>query len=394
MINNPIYRKKAKRISHSFAEKLLAKGKYKCSRCFVVKTLDMFYKDSSKKRGYQTCCKECASVSKSYKKATKKYNKRIIENLEDVYIKRQLYHDGVILKDVTSEMIVAKRKSIQTKRDLLKTKKDLLKKNKKMCPSCNKIKTIRVFDKRKTYCKKCYNFKSRESGRKTRTENYKKNVDRIIPENYIKKCTWCKKTKKSIYFYRGNTNKDGLSRLCKDCNYLKDKKYKPNASEKTKENRRIWAREYSIKNAERIRKRHRIYRLNNPGIIKKHKEREKMKRRKKSLNSINTCNDCNIKLGLKKDTKGMVVCNNCEIIRKETKSKKLREKYNNLPEKEKIEICNKQNKEKKKLRDSLDDSYVRSLLCSGGILKYKDIPQELVEAKREQLRIKRFLEKK
>ena len=65
-----------------------------------------------------------------------------------------------------------------------------------------------------------------------------------------------------------------------------------------------------------------------------------------------------------------------------------------MSEKEKIEIRNKQNKEKKKLRDSLDDSYVRSLLCSGGILKYKDIPQELVEAKREQLRIKRFLEKK
>jgi len=309
------------------SKKLLAEGKYKCSRCFLVKPLDMFYKDSSKKRGYQTCCKECASVSKSYKKASKKYNKRIIENLEDVYIKRVLYRDGVKLEDVTSKMIINKRKSIQEHRDKAIFKDMLLRENKRICRMCNKAK------KNNTFIKK----------------GNKKNV-------------------------------------CLDC-------YKPIA-EASKENRRIWAREYSIKNAERIRKRHRIYRLNNPGIIKKHKEREKIKRRKKSLNSINTCNDCNIKLGLKKDTKGMVVCNNCEIIRKETKSKKLREKYNNLPEKEKIEIRNKQNKEKKKLRDSLDDSYVRSQLCSGGILKYKDIPQELVEAKREQLRIKRFLEKK
>ena len=120
--------------------------------------------------------------------------------------------------------------------------------------------------------------------------------------------------------------------------------------------------------------------------------KEKIKRREKSLNSINTCNDCNIELGLKKDTKGMVVCNPCELIREEIKLKKAKERHNSLTEEQKIEYIKYQNKYHKKLRDNLDDIYIRNQLCNGGILKSKDIPQELIVAKREQLKLKRFLE--
>lgn len=378
---------KALRRKKRLAKKLLADGKYKCSRCFVVKTLDMFYKDSSKKCGFNRACKKCVSVNK---KASKKYNKRIRENLEDVYIKRALYRDGVKLEDVTSKMIINKRKSIQTKRDLLKTKKDLLKKNKKMCPSCNKIKRIKTFSKENYYCKKCHKLKERERVQKYRAEN----IGRIIPADYIKKCLCCKKTKKSIYFYRGNTKKDGLSRFCKDCDYLKGKKYKPNASEKTKENRRIWAREYRLKNAERIRERQRLYRLNNPEVNERRNKRERIKRREEFLIAINTCNDCNVELGLKKDTKGVRVCDNCEMIRKRINNEKNKERVKNYTEEQKLEIRKKQNKRMKEKRDNLDDSYIKNQLCSGGILKSKDIPKELIEAKREQLKLKRFLEKK
>ena len=159
-----------------------------------------------------------------------------------------------------------------------------------------------------------------------------------------------------------------------------------------KENNKIWEREYRIKNADRIRERRRLYVLNNPQIIKNAKKREKIKRREKSLNSINTCNDCNIELGLKKDTKGMVVCNPCELIREEIKLKKAKERHNSLTEEQKIEYIKYQNKYHKKLRDNLDDIYIRNQLCNGGILKSKDIPQELIVAKREQLKLKRFLE--
>ena len=98
-------------------KKLISNGKYKCSRCFIVKSLDIFYKDSSKNCGFSRCCKECASVSKARDKATKKYYKRIKENLEDIYL-RKLLCAGVILKykDIPQELIEAKRQHLKLKR--------------------------------------------------------------------------------------------------------------------------------------------------------------------------------------------------------------------------------------------------------------------------------------
>ena len=208
------------------SKKLLADGKYKCSRCFVVKPLGMFYKDSSKKHGYQRSCKECASVSETRGKATKKYLKRITENLEDVYIKKILYKEGIKLEDVTSKMIIRKRESIQEYRDRADFKNTLLKENKRICRVCNKPK------KNKTFIKKSH-----------------------------------------------------LTNVCLDC-------YNPMV-EASKENNRVWTRRYG-----------------------------------------------------------------------------------------KIE------------RDNLEDSYVKTLLCRRSFLKSKDIPQELIEAKRQQVKLKRILENK
>ena len=321
---------KALRKKKKLAKKLLADGKYKCSRCFTIKPLNMFYKDGGKKNGHAYHCKECAPVSKSYKKASKKYSKRIRENLEDVYIKRALYTDGVKLEDVTSKMIISKRKSIQKHRqieiDRINLKTKLLEEDKRICRICNKAKKNNTFIK-----------------------------------------------------------KNHLINVCLDC-------YKP-MMKASKENGKIWLKKYLIKNADRLRERRRLYRLNNPEIIKKCKEREKMKRREKSLNSINTCNDCNVELGLKKDTKGVRVCDDCEIIRKEINNEKNKERFKNYTEEQKLEIRKKQNKKTKKLREDLDDKYIINLLCSNSILKSKDIPQELVNAKREFLRFKRITKK-
>ena len=306
------------------SKKLLTDGKYKCSRCFVVKPLGMFYKDSSKKHGYQRSCKECASVSETRGKATKKYLKRITENLEDVYIKKILYKEGIKLEDVTSKMIIRKRESIQEYRDRADFKNTLLKENKRICRVCNKPK------KNKTFIKKSH-----------------------------------------------------LTNVCLDCYNLMVKA--------SKENTKIWEREYYSKNADRLRKKRKLYILNNPQIIKRGRQREKIKRREKSLNSMNTCNDCNIELGFKKDTKGIVVCNPCELIRKEIIAKKTKERYSNLTEEQKIQIRKKANKKMKKIRDNLGDIYIKNQLCSGGILKTKDIPQEMVEAKRQHLKLTRTI---
>ena len=303
---------------------LISSGKYKCSRCFIIKSLDMFYKDSSKNCGFSRCCKECAPVTRS--KATKKYQKRIRENLEDIYVKRLLCAKGINLEDLTDKMIIKKREAIQENRDKAIFKDMLLKEDKRICRICNKAK------KNNTFIKKSH-----------------------------------------------------LTNVCLDC-------YKPMVKA-SKENKKTWEREYRLKNADRLRERRRLYVLNNPEIIKKGRQREKIKIRESFLNSINTCNDCNIKLGLKKDTKGMRVCNNCKIIRIEMSNKRAKERLNNLSEEERTELKNKQNKKKKKERDNLDDTYIKSQLCSGGILKVKDIPLELIKAKREQLRLKRFLEK-
>ena len=47
----------------------------------------------------------------------------------------------------------------------------------------------------------------------------------------------------------------------------------------------------------------------------------------------------------------------------------------------------------KLLRERLDDKYIKSLLCSKNTLKHRDIPQELIEAKRQYLKINRIISK-
>ena len=47
----------------------------------------------------------------------------------------------------------------------------------------------------------------------------------------------------------------------------------------------------------------------------------------------------------------------------------------------------------KLLVDSLHDRYIKQLLTSGNNLSLKDIPQWLIEAKREELQLKRTIRK-
>jgi|9_EtaG_2_1085328.scaffolds.fasta_scaffold24370_3 hypothetical protein len=114
------------RKNRAFNKKLIFDGKYKCKKCSKIKTSNMFHKDITKKYNHKTTCKKCCAIydkirsrSDSRKKAEKKYNTRILQNLEDVYIRRLLYA-GTILKtkDIPQEMVEAKRQHLKLTRTI------------------------------------------------------------------------------------------------------------------------------------------------------------------------------------------------------------------------------------------------------------------------------------
>ena len=57
----------------------------------------------------------------------------------------------------------------------------------------------------------------------------------------------------------------------------------------------------------------------------------------------------------------------------------------------KDEICNTSRKSWKKGYDELSDSYIKKILTSLSVLTAKDIPQELIELKRLEIKLKRGL---
>ena len=107
-------------------KKLIFNGKRKCRKCSKIKTLNMFHKDITKKYNHKSTCKKCCiaydktrSRSDSRKKAEKKYSTKILQNLEDVYIRGLLCVGGILKpKDIPQELIEAKRQQVKLKRIL------------------------------------------------------------------------------------------------------------------------------------------------------------------------------------------------------------------------------------------------------------------------------------
>ena len=140
------------------------------------------------------------------------------------------------------------------------------------------------------------------------------------------KCTQCEKLKSLDEFYKRKTNKCGYRNPCIEC-------YK----------------KYVEKNAEKIRKTNRKYYLKHQDEICKSQKEYYENNKDRMLNKLKKYRE-----------------ENREQIRERDR------KYN------------------QKQRDNLTDVYIKNMLTGGNNLKPEDIPQELIEAKRQHLKLKRI----
>lgn len=198
----------------------------------------------------------------------------------------------------------------------------------------------------------------------------------------MKTCKTCGKDKPIEEFVKSKNTKDGRLNKCKLCDNLtrkeqyyakheyrkqKDKEYR----EKNKEKVKLWSHKYKEKNREKIRIAEREWRKNNPELSRERSRRWRKLHGKEHYQK----------------NREMFVAN---VIRwqkenKERYRKRLKEwRIKNHPE-----CIEKERLSRKKATDKLTDGYVVRLLKDKGKLLVKDVPKELIEAKRLQILIQR-----
>lgn len=169
-------------------------------------------------------------------------------------------------------------------------------------------------------------------------------------------CTKCGEVKVLDKYYKNKGRKDGLVGICKTCLYAQEKEYRAKNPEKF----RTKHRKYYIANREYLREynreRARKFRIENPNIVKNYQK-----------NYQN---------------------NYCSILKNKRKAVKRTTKWV-VENREKVRIY-----QKKKSHDNvtnLKESYVKSRLCRDTNLVSADMPQELIVAKREYIKLGRLL---
>jgi hypothetical protein len=198
----------------------------------------------------------------------------------------------------------------------------------------------------------------------------------------MKTCKTCGEEKPIEEFVKSKNTKDGRLNKCKLCDNLvrkeqyyanheyrkqKDKEYR----EKNKEKVKLWSHKYKEKNREKIRIADREWRKNNPEL-----SRERSRRWRKLHGKEHY-----------QENKQMFIANavrwqkeNKERYIKRVKEWKMKN-YNAW-------LQNERERHKTKV-ENLTDDYVVKLLKGKGKLLMKDIPKELIEAKRLQILIQR-----
>jgi len=213
----------------------------KCSKCSQILLLSHFYKDGTKTNGYCNQCKTCKN------NATKE---RRLKNKNS---------NNEITKD-------------------------------KLCFSCNEIKLSTEFYKTSTnksglsiYCKKCNLLNNRKQ------ISRKKDVNIIVDDTIIKKCTVCN-LEKSLNQYKINLkSNDNFSHICISCSPKSE-----------------WT-------VEKQRASEKKYRLNNPDKIKEKYKKQSLNINRRVRNSLNHRISGSLKSNNNKKTNKTIQYIGCEI---------------------------------------------------------------------------------
>lgn len=201
----------------------------------------------------------------------------------------------------------------------------------------------------------------------------------------MKICKNCKEKKSIEEFVKSKNTKDGRLNKCKLChNLLVKKQYYDNHEytkqknkeyrEKNKEKLNLCNRRYKEKNREKLRLAEKEWRKNNPEL-----SRERSRRYREAHPNYK---------------KEYYAENKSKLIKKVIKwQKENKERYIKRVKEWKMKnynawLQNERERHKTKV-ENLTDDYVVKLLKGKGKLLMKDIPKELIEAKRLQILIKR-----
>jgi len=201
-----------------------------------------------------------------------------------------------------------------------------------------------------------------------------------------------RKTGRTYY----NKNKEALNAKARERYHLNKPPPKPRLKKlpKTDEEKRAYKKEYYAKNREKLLKKAKERLEQNPHYYKewyqKNKERIKEQRKKYALKNRKKINAQSLANAKK------IFLANPEKVRAARRLKKAKQKAKD-PQKYKAMLNELARKQYKKMSGELRDSYVRELLVKHGVagrIPADCIPQELVEAKRVEIQIRRYLNEK
>ena len=181
----------------------------------------------------------------------------------------------------------------------------------------------------------------------------------------MKVCSKCKIENSINQFYK---KKGKAISWCKSCS-LKDGK---NRNKKNREKINIWQAEYRRQTNSKSAKDY-YQRVKN---TKEYKERKKLYRKEYYKRNIAGEKDSHLRWRQKNKEKVKLLRVSWQKNNRE-RIKKYRKYWGRAY--------------KKRCVDDLHDSYIKDLLVRGADLSYREIPKELIEAKREQIKIKRYL---
>ena len=188
-----------------------------------------------------------------------------------------------------------------------------------------------------------------------------------------------------------NKNREALNAKARIKYHLNKPPPKPKKPPKTAEEKRAYQREYYAKNRDKLLAIAKEWQKQNPDYYKewlqKNKEHVKEVRkvhRQKNREKINA-------QALAQQKKSFLA--DPEKVRAARKLSKAKQKAKD-PQKYNA-MCNRANKKMyRKMSDELRDSYVKLILSKGGVvgrIPADCIPQELIEAKRVEIQIRRYL---